>query len=140
MTLLRRAQALLVAGAVLTAAAARLAASEEAGDPAENGPERWSFDAGRRTMPIAQLDHFRHASSRGLKIPCTRCHHTSKGVEVEAGCPECHGPSWSPEVPDVKSATHALCVGCHVRANASTAARPAPYKCAGCHKGAAPRK
>jgi predicted CXXCH cytochrome family protein len=140
MTLLGRGRLLLVAGAVLTAAAARLAASEPPGDPAKNGPVRWSFDAGQKAMPLAQLDHFRHASSKGLKIPCTRCHHTSKGVDVEAGCPECHGSAWSPEVPDIKSATHALCIRCHVQNNAAPAARPAPYKCAGCHRGAAPGK
>jgi len=140
MTRSRWALALPVAAAVLTLAAARLAASEGAPDPAENGPETWTFDAHQKAMPLAELDHFRHASSKGLKIPCTRCHHTSKGTDVDAGCGECHGEAWSPEIPDIKSATHSLCIRCHVRNNAAPAAKPAPYKCAGCHKGAAPKK
>jgi hypothetical protein len=126
--------------AALMLATARLAAGDDASDPAENGPETWTFDARQKTMPLAEFNHFRHASSKGLGIPCTRCHHTSKGTDVEAGCGDCHGVPWSIDVPDIKSATHRLCIRCHVQSNASPAAEPAPYKCRGCHKGAPPRQ
>ena len=121
-------------------AVAGLAAGGDASDPAENGPETWTFDAHQKAMPAAGFAHFRHASSKGLKIPCTRCHHTSKGTDVEAGCGECHGEAWSSERTDLKSATHRLCIRCHLQNNAKPAAKPAPYKCAGCHSGAAPAK
>jgi len=135
-----RTPALAAAVAILTVAIARLAASGEPSDPAENGPETWTFDAHQKIQPLVELSHFRHASSKGLKIPCTRCHHTSKGTDVEAGCGECHRTAWDADVPDIKSATHELCVRCHVQHNAAPAAKPAPYKCRGCHRGAAPPK
>jgi predicted CXXCH cytochrome family protein len=140
MTRSRWTLALFVAGAALTSATARPAASGAPQDPADNGPQTWTFDAHQKVMPLAELSHFRHASSQGLKIPCTRCHHTSKGTDVEAGCGDCHGAAWSPDVPDIKSATHGLCVRCHVQNNASPAARPAPYKCRGCHTGTPPAR
>lgn len=130
--------ALASAAALLAVALPHLGASEEAPDPAENGPEAWTFDARQRLQPAAELDHFKHASSKGLQIACTRCHHTSKGTDVEAGCGDCHGSAWNPDVPDVKSATHQLCIGCHVLHGAKSGVQPAPYKCRGCHKGAPP--
>ena len=126
--------------AAIALAFAGFAAGGDAPDPAENGPETWSFDAHQRLQPLAELSHFRHASSKGLKIPCTRCHHTSKGTDVEAGCGDCHGDVAADGVPDIKSATHRLCIRCHLQHDAKVATRPAPYKCAGCHKGAAPGK
>jgi hypothetical protein len=126
--------------ALLAVAAVRLAVGDDAPDPAENGPETWTFDAHQKTMPLAEFNHFRHASSKGLRIPCTRCHHTSKGTDVEAGCGDCHGVVWNPGVPDIKTATHAVCIRCHIQNNAAAHAKPAPYKCRGCHKGAAPSR
>ena len=117
-----------------------IAAVQAGGDPAENGPETWTFDAHQKAMRAAEFDHFHHASIKGLEIPCTRCHHTSKGTDVEAGCGDCHGVTAADGVPDIKSASHTLCVRCHVQANAKPGARPAPYKCVGCHKGAPPPK
>ena len=136
----RPATALAVLVAAIAVGAAGIAAGGDATDPAENGPQTWTFDTRQRLMPAAELDHFRHASVQGLKIPCTRCHHTSKGADVEAGCGECHGVAWSAEVPDIKSASHRLCIRCHVAHNAKPAGQPAPWKCSGCHKGAAPAR
>lgn len=130
-----------VAAVLIAAAAIAAVVSVRAGgDPAENGPETWTFDARRKAMPAAEFNHFRHASSKGLRIPCARCHHTSKGTEVEAGCAECHGAVTAGGVPDIKSATHAQCIRCHVQHNARAASRPAPWRCAGCHRGAPPRR
>jgi predicted CXXCH cytochrome family protein len=132
--------ALAAAAAAIALAVAGLAAGGDVPDPAENGPETWTFDAHQKTMPAAELNHFRHASIKGDRIPCVRCHHTSKGTDVEAGCGDCHGAATADGVPDIKSASHSLCIRCHLQHDAKVASRPAPYRCDGCHKGALPAK
>jgi hypothetical protein len=118
---------------------ARLASSEEAGDPADNGPETITFDARQKTMPLVELSHFRHASSKGLKIGCPVCHHTSKGIDVETGCSGCHGAENQGDVLAIKGALHKSCIGCHLERNGGAPKHTAPVKCGGCHAGAAPK-
>ena len=117
--------------------------SEKTYDPAHAGPDDnmlLSYDDPAAAAPVV-FNHFTHASSRGYKIGCARCHHTGDLV----GCSECHGKiamtaDDGKVVPKTKRAFHLLCNGCHEAIQKSDPNSKAPVECADCHGGRAPTR
>jgi len=112
-------------------------------DPADLGPDDnlWLVgdkqDLGK-TPPVI-FNHYAHASSRGYKIACERCHHTSDLVQ----CVDCHKAvakqtEEGAVVPKTKRAFHRLCLGCHEALVDADPESPAPIDCEGCHSDKGP--
>lgn len=114
-------------------------------DPADLGPDDNLWLVGDdqdldRTAPVV-FNHFTHASNRGYKIACERCHHTSDLIQ----CGDCHAEiaklSETGEiVPKAKRAFHRLCLDCHEALVDSDPASPAPIDCDGCHDENGPQR
>jgi len=114
-------------------------------DPADLGPDDNLVLAGEVHDPVevtpVVFNHYAHASSRGFKIACERCHHTSDLVQ----CTECHAPIAKKTedgavVPKGKRAFHRLCLGCHEALVESDPDSPAPVDCEGCHDEEGPER
>ena len=94
------------------------------------------------TLPAAMgavtFDHSKHAAEK-----CETCHHASKPAKPlkspQEACSDCHTKAGSADVPTKipaifhnPTAKTGLCIDCHTKAAA--AGKPAPTKCAECHK------
>jgi len=114
-------------------------------DPADLGPDDnlWLVSDKQdlsQTAPVI-FNHYTHASSRGYKIACERCHHTADLVQ----CVDCHAAiaKKSEEgevVPKAKRAFHRMCLGCHEALMDSDPTSPAPIDCEGCHNEQGPER
>lgn len=114
-------------------------------DPADLGPENNLVLTGEgqdlARNAAVPFNHYSHASSRGYKIVCDRCHHTGDLVQ----CTDCHADTAKRTeegavVPKGKRAFHRLCLGCHEALVDSDPASPAPVECQGCHSDEGPAR
>jgi hypothetical protein len=114
-------------------------------DPADLGPDDNLWLVGdqqdlTKTSPVI-FNHYTHASNRGYKIACERCHHTSDLVQ----CVDCHASiakrtDEGAIVPKAKRAFHRLCLACHEALVDSDPNSPAPVDCEGCHNEEGPER
>lgn len=97
--------------------------------------------AGLGTAPAMELpsrtgnvpfDHRGHIAHEGGR--CVVCHHTSAGRDVRQTCRECHGSS-TDAVPDIRTAFHDSCIGCHEKLHRSQQPAGPVKRCSGCHIG-----
>jgi len=102
-------------------------------DPAEMAPRRIKISDIQKKYPAVPFDHFKHASKKGLNIPCTTCHHKSKGTNIQTTCSDCHTSHRDGKFLDLKGAFHRRCIACHNKANKKAGKTVAPHTCAGCH-------
>ncbi len=92
---------------------------------------------GAREKPLVAFSHRRH-EERG--IACAKCHHVYQGRrnvwrqgQPVKRCPECHGFFPKGEQPDLKSALHLQCKGCHLKLR-QQGRRAGPIDCKDCHR------
>ena len=103
-------------------------------DPARWAPRRIKIDVIQKKMKAVEFDHFKHASTqKGLGIPCTTCHHKSRGTDVSTACTDCHRPHRIGAMLSIKGAFHKRCMSCHLSTNKKTKRAVAPVTCQGCH-------
>jgi len=80
---------------------------------------------------------FAHKKHSDMTITqCTTCHHTFKpeaGEKVKA-CHECHDKKKQADIPDIKTAVHLRCQGCHqYTIDQGGVAGPTKKECKLCH-------
>jgi hypothetical protein len=106
-------------------------------DPADNGPgDDYVIEGIRKEREKVPFSHFKHSSTKkGYAVPCTECHHTAKGNEVDTGCSgkDCHGDTKEGKKLALKGAYHKNCIECHLKTNKKNKSDKAPRKCDGCH-------
>ena len=107
--------------------------SAKTNDPAELAPKKIDINNIQKKFPAVPFDHFKHASKKGLNIPCTTCHHKSKGTNVQTTCTDCHSAHRNGKFLDVKGAFHKRCIACHNKENKKAKKVIAPNTCDGCH-------
>jgi hypothetical protein len=85
---------------------------------------------GAKMAPVT-FSHPTHIDK--AKVDCAVCHHKDKDPKNPAACTTCHAVKEAKGgAPTAKDAFHAKCQGCHKEAAAK--GKPAPTKCAECHK------
>ncbi len=113
-------------------------------DPAHGGPDDVLVLVGdeRHVDMIGPVpfNHFTHASARGYRLGCDRCHHTGDKV----ACTDCHGEVAQTAgegvvVPKAKRAFHLMCGRCHDAVKEQNPATVAPTACDTCHTTRGPR-
>ena len=113
-------------------------------DPAHGGPDDVLILVGdeRHVDMIGPVpfNHFTHASARGYRLGCDRCHHTGDKV----ACTDCHGEVAQTAgkgvvVPKAKRAFHLMCGRCHDAVKEQNPATVAPTACDMCHTTRGPR-
>lgn len=77
------------------------------------------------------FDHAKHSKSH--KIDCKTCHH-AKDKSPDMKCSNCHKDKKDGNTPDLKSAMHETCIGCHKKEVKKNPASKAPKACNACHK------
>ncbi|HUU00049.1 MAG TPA: cytochrome c3 family protein [Myxococcota bacterium] len=77
----------------------------------------------------------------GTEVFCAGCHHHSPSTPGASpkrppSCASCHGAKSKPgqDLPDLKSAYHRQCIGCHQAMGLETMGVKKPFGCTGCHK------
>jgi hypothetical protein len=119
-------------------------------------PENIKLDTGGKKYKPTEFPHLKIAKKLytlagksklaarfhgNTEVFCSGCHHHSPStpgtpLKRPPACASCHGAKAKPgqDLPDLKSAYHRQCIGCHQVMGLETMGVKKPFGCTGCHK------